>query len=320
MRFPLADWIDDHSGCRYSFGSSGMRGIVHPTAPTARQLRTATEAELRARLADLLDVASDRVFLAPGATEANAWVMWFVARQARRRAPRFLVEYPEYPPLFDGATAAGFRPLTVKGGHADLAVVSQPRNPCGDLWPRNRFAAFADSARATLVDETFREFSRAASVLRWRIPGVWATGSFTKVYGGDDLRVGFAVAPEGERLAFARFHGLVADEMARYAVAGALATLDTRSSILARVRRIVGRNQAAWRAVRPDGPKLSAPVAFDSPVDPDGDVLARRCARRSILVCPGSFFGDARGVRLGLTRPSFRSDLAHYLAVSDRTD
>jgi histidinol-phosphate/aromatic aminotransferase/cobyric acid decarboxylase-like protein len=318
MRFPLADWIDDHAACRYSFGSSGMHGVVRPRAPSARQLRTATEAELRARLADLLDVSADRVFLGPGATEANAWATWFLARRARGRVPRCRVEYPEYPPLFEGSRSAGFRLVDADQGRADLAVVSQPRNPVGDLWTRERFAAYAGSARATLVDETFREFSPAASVLRWRIPGVWATGSFTKVYGADELRVGFVVAPESERLDFARFHGLVADELARYAVAGALATLDARTTILARVRRVVSRNQRAWRAVRPRGPALAASVVFDTPVAPDGDALARRCARRSILVCPGSYFGSPSGVRLGLTRPSFPEDLRQYLEVADR--
>lgn len=317
MRFPLADWIDEHVGCRYSFGASGMRGVVRPRVPTPRQLRAATETELRGKLAELLDVAADRVFLGPGATESNAWVTWFVARRARGRAPRCRVEFPEYPPLFDGPRAAGFRLVGAEHGRADLAVLSQPRNPVGDLWSRERFASFAESARATLVDETFREFSPAASVLRWRVPGVWATGSFTKVYGGDELRVGFAVAPESERLEFARFHGLVADEMAQYSVAGALATLDARSAILSRVRRLIGRNQRVWRAARARGPRIAGPVVFDAPVTPDGDSLARRCLRGSILVCSGSFFGDNTGVRLGLTRPSFPTDLAHYLHVAD---
>ncbi len=320
MRFPLADWIDGHARCRYSFGSSGMQGVTRPPTPTARELRTATEEELRARIADLLEVAPDRVFLGPGATEANAWVTWFVARRSKGRAPRCRVEYPEYPPLFDGPRAAGFRSVRSGGGRADLAVVSQPRNPVGDLWPRERLVDYAGSARATLVDETFREFSPAASVLRWRIPGVWATGSFTKVYGADALRVGFLVAPEPDRLEFARFHGLVADELARFAVAGALALLDARASILARVRRLIARNQRAWRVARPRGPALAASVAFDAPVRPDGDTLARRCLRRSVLVSPGSFFGDRSGVRLGLTRPTFPTDLGHYLAVADRPD
>ncbi len=315
MRFPLADWIEQHADCRYQLATSGMRGVVRPVTPTARQLREATEEELRRRLAQELDVGAERVFLAPGATEANAWATFYALLRAPGGGPRCRVQYPEYPPLYEGPRAAGFRLVTPAADRVDLAVVSQPRNPEGDLWDRARLAAFADRSTATIVDETFRQFSPALSTLRWRIPGMWATGSFTKVYGGDDLRVGFVVPPEEEQGGFARFHGLFADEMPRASVAGALATLAARTAILRRVRSVVGRNQAIWRRATPGGPRLAGPVAFDVAVGPDGDRFARRCLRRSVLVCPGSYFGARAGVRVCLTRPSFPRDLAPYLEV-----
>jgi histidinol-phosphate/aromatic aminotransferase/cobyric acid decarboxylase-like protein len=317
MRFPLADWIDDHAACRYHFGASGMRGFVRPPDPTPREVRDASEDELRRRLAELLEVDRRRVFLAPGATEANAWVTWFVGRSVRGRVPRCRVAYPEYPPLFDGARAAGYRLVPGDDRPVDLAVVSQPRNPEGVLWSRERLTLHADRARATVVDETFREFSPARSTLHWEIPGTWATGSFTKAYGGDDIRVGFVAAPENDQDAFARFHGLVADEMATHSVAAALATLAARSELLRRVRAVVRHNQAVWHRWNPGHPVLAGPVAFDTPVSPDGERLARRALSRSVLVCPGGFFGAPRGVRVGLTRPSFPTDLPHYLEVRD---
>ena len=168
-----------------------------------------------------------------------------------------------------------------------------------------------------MVDETFREFSAAPSLQRLGAPGLWTTGSFTKAYGADDLRVGYVVAPEPERERFARFHGLVTDELPPYSVAGALVTLAARDRILREVRAIVGRNQALWRAAVPKSPPLAAPVAFDDPVPLGGDRLARQCLRASVLVCPGRFFGRASGVRVGLTRRSFPTDLRAYLAVRD---
>jgi aspartate/methionine/tyrosine aminotransferase len=317
MRFPLADWIDGHAECRYSFGASGMAGVVRPPTPGARELRAASEDELRRRLGALVGVDPIRVFLSPGATEANAWVTWFVARRAGPRVPRCRVALPEYPPLFEGPRSAGFRLVTRPTDRVDLAVVSQPRNPEGDLWSRDRLAEFAERSGATLVDETFREFSRVGSTLRWHLPREWATGSFTKVYGGDDLRVGWVVAPEEDRAEFARFHGIAANELARASVAGALATLDARERLLKVVRTIVDRNRRLWTAATPGGPPLSGPVAFDRTVGPDGDRFARRCLRRSVLVCPGSFFGEKGGVRVGLTRPTFPRDLARYRAVRD---
>src|SRR5271170_5796244 len=80
VRFPLADWIDEHLSCRHNLGSSGMRGSVAHPRPTWEEIRNASAERLVESLADGLRVDPRRVFLTPGATEANAWVTHFVAR------------------------------------------------------------------------------------------------------------------------------------------------------------------------------------------------------------------------------------------------
>ncbi len=312
MRFPLADYLDARSDLKFDLGSSGMRGTVRPPRPSRAAVARATEEELRHRLAEQVGVDPRRLFLTHGATESNFLAVTFLARRRPPRA-RARIALPEYPPIIDLVRSTGFRPTTA-AGPAELAIVSQPHNPVGDLWPRDRLAEWADGARAVVVDETFREFTEAPSVQR-RLPGTWSTGSFTKLYGADALRVGFVVAPAEERLAFARFHGVVTDEIAPYSVAGALATLDARDRIRRIVRAVVGRNQALWRRAHPDGPVLAAPFAFDDPVPGGGRRFARRLEAASVLVAPGDFFGRARGVRVGLTRRSFPQGLARYLRV-----
>ncbi len=314
MLFPLADWINSHDRCRYNLGASGMSGSVRHPVPSPSQRREATASELARRIADLLDVDSSRLFLTHGATEANALVVGYLSRERAGRVRRCRVAFPEYPPLFDLARSAGFR-LVTRDGPTELAIVSQPRNPVGDLWSGERLREWASASREVIVDETFREFTPVASVQRFDIPGLWSTGSLTKAYAADDLRVGFVVAPESEQERFARYHGLVADGIAAYSVAGALATLAVRERLLRQVRAIVGRNQALWRRVSPTGPALAAPITFDDPVIPDGDRFAHRCLRASVLVCPGSLFGRASGVRVGLTRRSFPRDLEQYLRL-----
>lgn len=318
MRFPLADWIDAHEGVRHHLGSSGMRGTVRHPIPSVADVRSATERELRDALARLVGVSRTRLFLTHGATEANALATEYVARRTRGHRPNARVCRPEYPPLVDGVRNAGFR-VTETRGSVDVAILSQPRNPVGDRWDPDRLLGWAAGARHTIVDETFREFSPAPSVQRLAVPNLWSTGSFTKAYGADDLRVGYVVVPEAERERFARFHGLVTDELPPFSVAGALVTLAARDRILGEVRRIVGRNQALWRSAARKSPPLAAPVAFDDPVPTGGDRLARRCLRASVLVCPGRFFGRASGVRVGLTRRSFPIDLRAYLRVRDAT-
>jgi len=316
MSFPLAEWIDGHEGCRHNLAISGMIGSIPAPVPSAADVRRADGEELRRRLAEDLRVDHRRLFLTTGASQANALVVLFLARRHRSgRVPSCRVCLPEYPPLFDSARLAGFR-LTEEAGPVEGAVLSQPRNPEGDLWDTSRVLDWAGGARSLLVDETFREFAGARTLLRLDHPRLWSTGSFTKFYAGDHLRVGFLVAPEDAADAFARFHGLVTNTLADYSVAGATRALQDREITRRRVAAILRRNLAAARALLPGVRPPVGPVMFDRLDSGEhATTLARRALAASVLVCPGNYFGDPTGVRLCLTRKSFPGDLAAYLAV-----
>jgi histidinol-phosphate/aromatic aminotransferase/cobyric acid decarboxylase-like protein len=315
VRFPLADWIDDHTSCRHNLGSSGMRGTIRHPRPTLREVGTASAERLVEGLAKRLRVDPERVFLTPGATEANAWVTLFLARAERGRVPRARVRFPEYPPLVDVASWAGFR-VGLSPGSVALAVVSLPRNPEGVLWTDDELFAWGRGARSVLIDETFREFAGTRSHAGASTPRVWVTGSFTKFYAADDVRVGYVVAPPEAATTFARFHGLVADELPPFSVASALRILENHESLARRVRDRVERNRVVMARWLPSADAVQGPVFFDRV--PDGDLLADRCLRASVLVCPGSFFGTRAGVRVSLTRRTFRRDFAAYLRVRVR--
>jgi histidinol-phosphate/aromatic aminotransferase/cobyric acid decarboxylase-like protein len=313
VRFPLADWIDMHPGCRHDLSSSGMAGSIRRPSLTAAELRSTDAEELRTELAEAVGVASERVFLTHGATEANAWVLLYIGRLLGHRVGTCRVALPEYPCLYDGARTAGFE-ITSQDGPADLAVVTQPRNPEGDEWPAERLFGWANGARHVLVDETFREFGDRRSLATLPRERLWTTGSFTKFYAGDDLRVGFVIAPPTDLKPFARFLGLFSDEIAPASVAGALAALRHRSRIREEVHRILATNRRALARTFPVSAPPVAPVWFDRVGARAGD-LVHRLLRASILVCPGSFFGDPGGVRISLTRRTFPADLAAYAAV-----
>ncbi len=315
MKFPLADWIDEHADCRFNLGESGMGPAVRPVTPSAAEVRAADPTELRRELAEGLRVDPARVFLTHGGTEANAWVLHYLALHAPTPSPTVRIRWPEYPPLVDVARTVGFRPVT-RSARPLLALLSNPRNPEGYRLSPSELFQWSDGARSLMVDETFREFARSPSIPDGR-RGLWRTGSFTKFFGGDDLRVGFLVAPEEEVAAYARYHGLVSDTLGRETIAGALATWRGRESIRRRVEAILGPNRRVWRRAFPRARELAASVYFDRPVRPSGRALAERALRRSVLVCPGDLFGDPGGVRIGLTRRTFPRDLARYLEVRD---
>jgi histidinol-phosphate/aromatic aminotransferase/cobyric acid decarboxylase-like protein len=316
MKSPLPDWIDAHSGVRHNLAKSGMVGsIPRPWDDGAGTGDTPFE-ELREEFARSTGVSAERVFLTHGATEANAWVMWFLSRMPGRAGGWCRVRYPEYPPLFEVARWAGFQ-LSTDARRASLAVVSRPRNPEGDLWPLDRLFEWGEGSAHLLVDETFREFAGAPSVASEHRPGLWATGTLTKFFAADDLRVGFVVAPEEAAKQFGAFVGLVGDELPPASVWAALSVLRHRSAIRETVEGVIGPNRAAFQSRFPEVRPPVAPVYFDRGLGENGDQLAHRCLDASVLVCPGSYFGEADGIRLCLTRRTFPADLDAYLAVRD---
>lgn len=317
MRFPLSDWIDAHASLRFDLASSGMRGSIPPPGWSGRRATEESLDELRSALAKHLRVASERVFLSHGASEANAWVLGVLTRERRGRAPVARVAYPEYPPLFDTARAFGYR---VRGdrARADVAIVSRPRNPEGDLWTQDRWEDWARGTRHRLVDETFLEFAEAPSLAGDGSPGLWTTGTFTKFFGADDVRVGFAVAPPEHVARFARYVGLVSDKVAPAPAAVALRLLRDLPEVRRAVHRVLDPNRAELVRTFPQARSPAAPVFFDRPVPGAGRSLAERCVRASVLVCPGDLFGDPSGVRLCLTRRGFAPALRAYLRVRDR--
>ena len=259
------------------------------------------------------------VFLTTGASEANALAILFLARLRKGGAAGACrVCPPEYPPMFDTAQWAGFR-LTEGAGTAEIAIVSQPRNPEGDLWERTRFLDWTSDARSVLVDETFREFAGTRSLLGTDHPGLWASGSFTKFFAGDDLRVGFLVAPEERAPEFARFHGLVTNLLAPFSVAGASPGASGPGRDPSEGPRRATRQRGGDSGVVP----AAAPARGPGDVRPPRDGGGRGCSRPPGPQgvgpgLPGSFFGDPSGVRLCLTRRSFPADLEAYLAVRAR--
>lgn len=318
LPFPLARWIDDHLDLPHNLASSGMLGELRSTQRILRRPPPATPWELREEVASGLEVAPDRVFLTHGATEGATLTLFYLARRlatATGRTPRAGIRWPEYPPLVAIAREAGFS----MRGVPDVRIVSSPNNPTGGSSEIGNAAGSSPRNRgAWVVDETFREFTTAPSWGRLGRPGLWCTGTLTKVYGADSVRVGWTVAPPESAADFARFHGVVADGIPPASVSAATSLLRERATVLCESRSIFATNRAALRRAFPATPHLSAPLWFDVGGTADaGDRLAIAGLGAGVLVCPGSFFGNARGVRVTLTRRSFPDDLEAYRALRD---
>jgi histidinol-phosphate/aromatic aminotransferase/cobyric acid decarboxylase-like protein len=321
VSFPLKRWIDDHHGVRHDLSRSGMpKGLPKVAGALRRPERPDPEA-LRRELARIHRVPPSTLFLTHGATEATTLVLFYLARTLRHgsRPLRCAVARPEYPPIPDTATYAGFRVVGDRRP-AEVAALSQPNNPTGRLWTPEEVEERAMGRRAVLIDETFREFTRAPTNAGRSDPRIWVVGSFTKLYGGDDLRVGYIIPPGDAAEEFDRFHGLLLDELPPASVAGARALVRDRPTILPDMRARIRRNAAVLEEHLPGLAPDGAPVVFDRPRRRPTDGLGRAALRAGVLVAPGHFFHDRSGVRLGITRPTFPEDLAAYLTVRARWD
>ncbi len=318
--FPLAHWILSHAGLRHDLAQSGMKGVLLRTETALRKPVEGDAHDLRASLAKLHGTASRNVFLTHGATEGNALVLLFLARSLSRslgRVPRVHLFSPEYPPLRDMALWAGARPVRAQE-RQDLTVLSNPNNPHGTFRSSNEMQELLSRRVPVLVDETFREFTERPTLAGKGHRYLWVTGTFTKVYGGDSIRVGYVVAPPGEESSFGALQGLLLDTLPSASVMSALALLRDRSVILRESRELFRRNERILHRHLGGFPRLFAPVAFDRGLSGlPGDLLAHQAAARSVLVCPGSYFGDPSGVRLCLTRRTFARDLEAYIQVRD---
>ncbi|MCI4345141.1 MAG: pyridoxal phosphate-dependent aminotransferase [Thermoplasmata archaeon] len=316
-RFPLGEYIRRNAGLPHDLAQSGMRGEIRSVRAPLRRPPLPDPEELARRIARRHGVVPERVFLTHGATEANTLVLLHLARRHAGRAggrPRVRVRLPEYPPLLDTARFAGFRTIS-EVGEVELTLLSNPSNPEGMLLPSESVRALAERSRELLVDETFREFTSAPPLHDGGSAELWLTGTFTKAFGADDLRVGYAIAPEGQVESFRSVSWLL-DGIPPPSISGALALDRHRPRILREVRERFVRNRRALVEVEPSAATIAAPVWFDRNVGTlGGDRLARAALRRGVLVCPGRFFGDPNGVRVCLTRSTFPADFAAYREV-----
>lgn len=318
MGFPLKDWIDAHDDARHNLARSGMRGMLETASRVVGgRLPPPDPVALRSELARYLGVDRRRVFLTHGATEANALALFYLRRhRSVRGAATVRYAAPEYPPLGAAARFAGYRPTS---GTADVTILSSPNNPTGRGVAVGELRARLGGARWAVVDETFREFRSRRSLAASFRSRVFTTGTFTKAWASDAIRLGFLTVPSSETANFAEFHGIVADELALASIAAARALLAARARVLGEARAIFAENRAALAAALPEAAGLDAPVWFDR-LDGrvDGDRFARALLRRGVLVCPGRFFGDRNGVRICLTQRSFPEDLRAYLGERRR--
>jgi len=326
-------WSKTHSGrWRTSLADSAVvapdlagLGLPHQAGPPSAYGDAL--AGLAEALGARLGAPGGRVLVTAGASEANACVFAGLLEPGEE----VLVESPGYEPLravppFFGVRVRGFER---RRGHA-YGRVSEAVEAA--LTPATRLVMFSDlhnpggvalapedaSALTTLAerhgwwlacDETFRDASDRPAGTLSALSDRWVTTStLTKVYGLGSLRLGWVSGSAQALARCAHAQNALSVEPAGPSLALALALAPHLDALRGRSRGILAQNHALWRRVA-DGLPLDATVPSQGtttfvhlPGAPDaGDAFAAFAARRfELLVAPGRFFGEPRGVRIGL--------------------
>ena len=138
---------------------------------------------------------------------------------------------------------------------ANLAILTQPNNPTGNLYSDAWLEGLLERVPAVFVDETFIDFSDRPSFLEWigrrpagRTGELFVFKSFSKIHGVAGLRVG---ALFGAEAAVARLreaqHFYPVDSLSLRFLAAALADRDFQRRTVEWVRVWRGRFAAALR-------------------------------------------------------------------------
>lgn len=202
-----------------------------------------------------------------------------------------------------------------------LVVVTNPQNPTGmrlDDTSLNAVLGAAERVGAwVLADEVYRGAEREGPEtpsLFGRYERVVATGSLSKAYGLQGLRIGWLVAPGDlpESLWARKDYTTIAPGLLTDTLAAVALRDDVRSRLIERTRGIVREGYDVVRRWVDDGEAFDLAgheaggvcfPAYDLP--PDSMELAERLRREhDVLVVPGAHFELGKYLRIGIGIPA----------------
>lgn len=290
---------------------------------------------LRERIASRYDTAADQVVVTNGSAEANFLAAWRIVQPGGAVAV-LSPTYGQLPGLAD-ALGAALRPIPLReeaGWQVDpdhvqrviddatrLVVVTNPQNPTGMRLDDVSLTAVLGAAERVgawvLADEVYAGAERAGPEtpsLFGRYERVIATGSLSKAFGLQGLRIGWVVAAGElpEQLWARKDYTTIAPGLLTDTLAALALRADVRPRLIERARGIIRDGLAAVeRWIDTVGCFTLAGheaggVCFPSYDLPIGSLeLAERLrTEQDVLVVPGAHFDMGRYLRIGIGIPA----------------
>ncbi len=296
MEFEIGKWLMNHRG-EYNLSSSGMYGVLN-LDKYFNNYELKDENDLKEEIANLHNVDKNNIVLTHGATEAFSLVMFYL----KNKYNNYNVNYPEYELIYKTPELLGYN----KGN--DVFVGSNPNNPVGNLISINK------ENKINVIDETFMEFYQDLNKISY--DNGYIVNTFTKLYAGDDLRLGYIVAPyKDDADKIEGYKGLLTEGVSRINVSIGYKILNDNDNILNYVRNIINKNHELliknkgklkfYKNIEP----LNVPVSFmdySEYTKMDSDSLSEELYKKGIIVTPSRFFGlKGNYLRICITRLNF---------------
>ncbi len=304
MEFSIGKWLMNHKG-EYGLSSSGMYGVLDINK-YFNNYELKDDNDLKDEIASLHNVNKNNIVITHGATEAFSLVMFYL----KKRYNGYNVNYPEYELINKTPELLGYN------NGSDVFAGSNPNNPTGTLIKVN------NENKINVIDETFMEFYQDLDKITYN--DGYIINTFTKLYAGDDLRLGYIVTPnieDAEKIE--GYKGLLTEGVSRINVSVGYKILKDNDNIVNYVRNIINNNHSIliknkgklkfYKNIEP----LNVPVSFmdySNYTDMDSDDLSEKLAEKGIIAAPARFFG-VKGpyLRICITRLNFEESYSKLL-------
>lgn len=226
VEFETGKWIIAHKS-KYDLSQSGMSGRID-IEKYFKNCSFTDENTLKEKIAELNDSSKDNVVITHGATEALFLTLYYLKTLGM---DRFMVQYPEYEPIYKIPLE-----LEMKYGTGGIFLGSNTNNPTGAE------IKIDDNFKFYVIDDTFLQFYKDLDKARYP-QNTFRINTFTKFYGGDDVRVGYIIAPDQESAKrINSFKGIFTEQVSRYNVCVAKKILDENDNFKDYVKNEMQKN------------------------------------------------------------------------------
>ncbi|MGW0250807.1 histidinol-phosphate transaminase [Nocardia goodfellowii] len=279
--------------------------------------------ELRAALADFLDVTVEQVAVGCGSVALLQELVQITCSSAQDEVLFAWRSFEAYPIVAQVGHATAVQvPLTSEHVHdldalaaavtprTKLVFVCNPNNPTGTAVGRDALVRFLDAVPSDVLivlDEAYFEYLRLAGTgqcpdgveLGRGRPNVIVLRTFSKAYGLAGLRVGYAVGDPEVITALMKVH--IPFSVNRVAQAAAIASLEARGELLERTDALIVERERVRAAMRGAGYEVppSETNFIWLPLAGRSAAFAEASAEAGVLVRPYA----ADGVRVTIGDP-----------------